>query len=83
MPCFSSWFYVVVWSVGISLFSNQCFEPEWLYTGENFGKVLTTLLAVNFATQGKNLTTFKNISLVKIVTFLSFFCIFKQINSCT
>uniref|UniRef100_A0A3Q3F0V7 Osteoclast-stimulating factor 1 n=1 Tax=Labrus bergylta TaxID=56723 RepID=A0A3Q3F0V7_9LABR len=27
------------------------FEPEWLYSGENFGKVLTTLLAVNFATQ--------------------------------
>uniref|UniRef100_A0A671UXL2 Rac/Cdc42 guanine nucleotide exchange factor 6 n=1 Tax=Sparus aurata TaxID=8175 RepID=A0A671UXL2_SPAAU len=24
---------------------------SWLYTGENFGKVLTTLLAVNFATQ--------------------------------
>lgn len=36
-----------------SLFSNQGFEPDWLYTGENFGKVLTTLLAVNFATQGK------------------------------
>ncbi|XP_061644217.1 rho guanine nucleotide exchange factor 6 isoform X1 [Phyllopteryx taeniolatus] len=27
------------------------FEPECLYSGENFGKVLTTLLAVNFATQ--------------------------------
>ncbi|CAL1613735.1 unnamed protein product [Knipowitschia caucasica] len=27
------------------------FEPEWLYSGENFSKVLTTLLAVNFATQ--------------------------------
>lgn len=40
------------------LFYNQGFEPEWLYTGENFGKVLTTLLAVNFATQGKNFTTY-------------------------
>ncbi|XP_061691715.1 rho guanine nucleotide exchange factor 6 isoform X3 [Syngnathoides biaculeatus] len=27
------------------------FEPECLYSGDNFGKVLTTLLAVNFATQ--------------------------------
>ncbi|XP_054648811.1 rho guanine nucleotide exchange factor 6 isoform X5 [Dunckerocampus dactyliophorus] len=27
------------------------FEPECLYSGENFGKVLTTLVAVNFATQ--------------------------------
>nr|XP_057909121.1 rho guanine nucleotide exchange factor 6 isoform X3 [Doryrhamphus excisus] len=27
------------------------FEPECLYSGQNFGKVLTTLLAVNFATQ--------------------------------
>lgn len=36
-------------------FSIQGFEPEWLYTGENFGKVLTTLLAFNFATQGKSL----------------------------
>ena len=41
-----------------SLSSNQGFEPEWLYAGENFGKVLTTLLAVNFATQGKDFTTF-------------------------
>lgn len=57
MPCFSGWYYVVVQSDGTSLFSNQGFEPEWLYTGENFGKVLTTLLAVNFATQGKNFIT--------------------------
>lgn len=39
-------------------FSIQVFEPEWLYTGDNFGKVLNTLLAVNFATQGKNLPSF-------------------------
>lgn len=38
----------------MSFICNQGFEPEWLYTGENFGKVLTTLLAFNFATQGKN-----------------------------
>lgn len=37
----------------LSSFSIQGFEPEWLYTGENFGKVLNTLLAFNFATQGK------------------------------
>ncbi|KAJ4946479.1 hypothetical protein JOQ06_024145 [Pogonophryne albipinna] len=30
---------------------TEGFEPECLYTGENFGKVLTTLMAVNFATQ--------------------------------
>uniref|UniRef100_A0A674AXR1 Rac/Cdc42 guanine nucleotide exchange factor 6 n=1 Tax=Salmo trutta TaxID=8032 RepID=A0A674AXR1_SALTR len=30
------------------------FEPECLYTGENFNKVLTTLLGVNFATQGQS-----------------------------
>uniref|UniRef100_A0A667XFE4 Rac/Cdc42 guanine nucleotide exchange factor 6 n=1 Tax=Myripristis murdjan TaxID=586833 RepID=A0A667XFE4_9TELE len=34
-------------------FAPKGFEPECVYTGENFGKVLTTLLAVNFATQGK------------------------------
>lgn len=32
----------------------QGFEAEWLYTGEHFGRVLTTLLAVNFATQGRS-----------------------------
>uniref|UniRef100_A0AAY4CNK4 Rac/Cdc42 guanine nucleotide exchange factor (GEF) 6 n=1 Tax=Denticeps clupeoides TaxID=299321 RepID=A0AAY4CNK4_9TELE len=35
-------------------FFLQGFEPEDLYTGENFGKVLTTLLAVNIATQGRS-----------------------------
>uniref|UniRef100_A0A8C9T651 Rac/Cdc42 guanine nucleotide exchange factor 6 n=1 Tax=Scleropages formosus TaxID=113540 RepID=A0A8C9T651_SCLFO len=29
------------------------FDPESVYTGENFGKVVSTLLAINFATQGK------------------------------
>lgn len=43
-----------------SLFCTQGFEPDWLYTGENFGKVLTTLLAVNFATQGKTFACFVN-----------------------
>uniref|UniRef100_H2SII4 Rac/Cdc42 guanine nucleotide exchange factor 6 n=1 Tax=Takifugu rubripes TaxID=31033 RepID=H2SII4_TAKRU len=38
---------------GCSSLKVEGFEPDWLYTGENFGKVLTTLLAVNFATQGK------------------------------
>ncbi|TMS17515.1 Rho guanine nucleotide exchange factor 6 [Larimichthys crocea] len=36
---------------GCSSLKVEGFEPECLYTGENFGKVLTTLLAVNFATQ--------------------------------
>uniref|UniRef100_A0A672YQ33 Rho guanine nucleotide exchange factor 6-like n=1 Tax=Sphaeramia orbicularis TaxID=375764 RepID=A0A672YQ33_9TELE len=36
---------------GCSSLKVEGFEPEWLYTGENFGKVLATLLAVNFATQ--------------------------------
>ncbi|XP_075902740.1 rho guanine nucleotide exchange factor 6 isoform X2 [Nelusetta ayraudi] len=36
---------------GCSTLKVEGFEPEWLYTGENFGKVLTTLLAFNFATQ--------------------------------
>ncbi|XP_031718441.1 rho guanine nucleotide exchange factor 6 isoform X2 [Anarrhichthys ocellatus] len=36
---------------GCSSLKVEGFEPEWLYTGENFGKVLTTLMAVNFATQ--------------------------------
>ncbi|TWW55755.1 rho guanine nucleotide exchange factor 6 isoform X1 [Takifugu flavidus] len=36
---------------GCSSLKVEGFEPDWLYTGENFGKVLTTLLAVNFATQ--------------------------------
>uniref|UniRef100_A0A3Q4ABC2 Osteoclast-stimulating factor 1 n=1 Tax=Mola mola TaxID=94237 RepID=A0A3Q4ABC2_MOLML len=38
---------------GCSSLKLEGFEPEWLYTGENFGKVLTTLLAVNFATQAE------------------------------
>uniref|UniRef100_A0A3B5MK39 Osteoclast-stimulating factor 1 n=1 Tax=Xiphophorus couchianus TaxID=32473 RepID=A0A3B5MK39_9TELE len=36
---------------GCSSLKVEGFEPEWLYTGENFGKVLNTLLAFNFATQ--------------------------------
>ncbi|XP_053735488.1 rho guanine nucleotide exchange factor 6 isoform X1 [Synchiropus splendidus] len=36
---------------GCSSLKVEGFEPEWLYTGENFGKILNTLLAVNFATQ--------------------------------
>nr|XP_020449957.1 rho guanine nucleotide exchange factor 6 isoform X3 [Monopterus albus] len=36
---------------GCSSLKVEGFEPEWLYTGENFSKVLTSLLAVNFATQ--------------------------------
>ncbi|XP_077589257.1 rho guanine nucleotide exchange factor 6 [Stigmatopora nigra] len=36
---------------GCSSLKVEGFEPECLYNGENFGKVLTTLLAVNFATQ--------------------------------
>ncbi|XP_037833434.1 rho guanine nucleotide exchange factor 6 isoform X2 [Kryptolebias marmoratus] len=36
---------------GCSTLKVEGFEPEWLYTGENFGKVLNTLLGVNFATQ--------------------------------
>ncbi|KAF6732417.1 Rho guanine nucleotide exchange factor 6 [Oryzias melastigma] len=36
---------------GCSSLKVEGFEPECLYTGENFGKVLTTLLAFNFATQ--------------------------------
>ncbi|XP_028815858.1 rho guanine nucleotide exchange factor 6 isoform X2 [Denticeps clupeoides] len=36
---------------GCSALKIEGFEPEDLYTGENFGKVLTTLLAVNIATQ--------------------------------
>uniref|UniRef100_A0A3B4T2T4 Osteoclast-stimulating factor 1 n=1 Tax=Seriola dumerili TaxID=41447 RepID=A0A3B4T2T4_SERDU len=43
---------------GCSSLKVEGFEPEWLYTGENFGKVLTTLLAVNFATQGKSFVVF-------------------------
>uniref|UniRef100_A0A8C6SQH8 Rac/Cdc42 guanine nucleotide exchange factor (GEF) 6 n=1 Tax=Neogobius melanostomus TaxID=47308 RepID=A0A8C6SQH8_9GOBI len=37
---------------GCSSLKVEGFEPDWLYTGENFNKVLNTLLAVNFATQG-------------------------------
>uniref|UniRef100_A0A3P9P0U8 Rac/Cdc42 guanine nucleotide exchange factor 6 n=1 Tax=Poecilia reticulata TaxID=8081 RepID=A0A3P9P0U8_POERE len=39
---------------GCSSLKVEGFEPEWLYTGENFGKVLNTLLAFNFATQGNS-----------------------------
>uniref|UniRef100_A0A8C7DI85 Rac/Cdc42 guanine nucleotide exchange factor 6 n=1 Tax=Oncorhynchus kisutch TaxID=8019 RepID=A0A8C7DI85_ONCKI len=37
---------------GCTSLKVEGFEPECLYTGENFNKVLTTLLGVNFATQG-------------------------------
>uniref|UniRef100_A0A674AWH3 Rac/Cdc42 guanine nucleotide exchange factor 6 n=1 Tax=Salmo trutta TaxID=8032 RepID=A0A674AWH3_SALTR len=36
---------------GCTSLKVEGFEPECLYTGENFNKVLTTLLGVNFATQ--------------------------------
>ncbi|KAG7266780.1 hypothetical protein CRUP_028102 [Coryphaenoides rupestris] len=36
---------------GCTTLKVEGFEAESLYTGEHFGKVLTTLLAVNFATQ--------------------------------
>ncbi|XP_041708791.1 rho guanine nucleotide exchange factor 6 isoform X2 [Coregonus clupeaformis] len=36
---------------GCTSLKVEGFEPEGLYTGENFNKVLTTLLGVNFATQ--------------------------------
>ncbi|CAL8263190.1 unnamed protein product [Lota lota] len=36
---------------GCTSLKVEGFEAECLYTGEHFGKVLTTLLAVNFATQ--------------------------------
>uniref|UniRef100_A0A8C6SPU9 Rac/Cdc42 guanine nucleotide exchange factor (GEF) 6 n=1 Tax=Neogobius melanostomus TaxID=47308 RepID=A0A8C6SPU9_9GOBI len=41
---------------GCSSLKVEGFEPDWLYTGENFNKVLNTLLAVNFATQGQSLS---------------------------
>lgn len=56
--CFSGGGLVIVGLMTSSLFCTQGFEPDWLYTGENFGKVLTTLLAVNFATQGKTFARF-------------------------
>uniref|UniRef100_A0A8C6KIV4 Rac/Cdc42 guanine nucleotide exchange factor 6 n=1 Tax=Nothobranchius furzeri TaxID=105023 RepID=A0A8C6KIV4_NOTFU len=52
---------------GCSSLKVEGFEPEWLYTGENFGKVLSTLLAVNFATQGNSFA----FSLCSIQTVLS------------
>ncbi|KAG7465106.1 hypothetical protein MATL_G00172700 [Megalops atlanticus] len=36
---------------GCTALKIEGFEPEDLYTGENFDKILTTLLAVNIATQ--------------------------------
>nr|XP_046179011.1 rho guanine nucleotide exchange factor 6-like isoform X1 [Oncorhynchus gorbuscha] len=36
---------------GCTSLKVEGFEPECLYSGENFNKVLTTLLGVNFATQ--------------------------------
>ncbi|XP_066571275.1 rho guanine nucleotide exchange factor 6 isoform X2 [Amia ocellicauda] len=38
---------------GCTTLKIEGFEPESLYTGENFGKILNTLLAVNFATQDR------------------------------
>ncbi|XP_030650273.1 rho guanine nucleotide exchange factor 6 isoform X2 [Chanos chanos] len=38
---------------GCTSLKVEGFEPENLYTGENFGKVLSTLLAVNNATQDR------------------------------
>ncbi|XP_076148603.1 rho guanine nucleotide exchange factor 6 isoform X1 [Alosa pseudoharengus] len=38
---------------GCSTLKIEGFDPEDLYTGENFGKVLNTLLAVNIATQDR------------------------------
>uniref|UniRef100_A0A669BBL2 Rac/Cdc42 guanine nucleotide exchange factor 6 n=1 Tax=Oreochromis niloticus TaxID=8128 RepID=A0A669BBL2_ORENI len=39
---------------GCSSLKVEVFEPEWLYTGDNFGKVLNTLLAVNFVPEMYN-----------------------------
>ncbi|KAJ8015709.1 hypothetical protein DPEC_G00028950 [Dallia pectoralis] len=39
---------------GCTSLKVEGFEPDCLYTGENFNKVLTTLLGVNFATQDCN-----------------------------
>uniref|UniRef100_A0A671M116 Rho guanine nucleotide exchange factor 6-like n=1 Tax=Sinocyclocheilus anshuiensis TaxID=1608454 RepID=A0A671M116_9TELE len=36
----------------------EVFDPESLYTGENFNKVLSTLSAINIATQGSKLIAF-------------------------
>ncbi|KAJ8332002.1 hypothetical protein SKAU_G00430190 [Synaphobranchus kaupii] len=36
---------------GCTTLKIECFEPENLYFGENFSKILSTLLAVNVATQ--------------------------------
>ncbi|XP_031442624.1 rho guanine nucleotide exchange factor 6 [Clupea harengus] len=38
---------------GCSTLKIEGFEPQDLYTGENFGKILSTLLAVNIATQDR------------------------------
>ncbi|XP_036379538.1 rho guanine nucleotide exchange factor 6-like isoform X2 [Megalops cyprinoides] len=38
---------------GCASLKIEGFEPEDLYTGENFGQILNTLLAVNFATQDR------------------------------
>lgn len=62
-----------------SLFCIQGFEPDWLYTGANFGKVLTTLLAVNFATQGKTLAHF-GMSVELNSVFLWSFCLLEAID---
>uniref|UniRef100_A0AAQ5YK79 Rac/Cdc42 guanine nucleotide exchange factor (GEF) 6 n=1 Tax=Amphiprion ocellaris TaxID=80972 RepID=A0AAQ5YK79_AMPOC len=61
---------------GCSSLKVEGFEPEWLYTGENFGKVLTTLLAVNFATQGKS----SAVSPVTILVFSYLYCIYTEMS---
>uniref|UniRef100_A0A8C9RQQ7 Rac/Cdc42 guanine nucleotide exchange factor 6 n=1 Tax=Scleropages formosus TaxID=113540 RepID=A0A8C9RQQ7_SCLFO len=40
---------------GCASLKVEGFEPEDLYTGENFKQVLSTLLAVNFATQARKM----------------------------
>lgn len=80
VPCFSCFSGGGWWLFGLmasSLFWTQGFEPDWLYTGENFGKVLTTLLAVNFATQGKTFALFGMSVQLNSVSILSF-CLLKH-----
>uniref|UniRef100_A0A8C9VEM7 Rac/Cdc42 guanine nucleotide exchange factor 6 n=1 Tax=Scleropages formosus TaxID=113540 RepID=A0A8C9VEM7_SCLFO len=38
---------------GCAALKVEGFDPESVYTGENFGKVVSTLLAINFATQDR------------------------------
>ena len=66
-------FLLFVWKHPLCSFSIQGFEPEWLYTGENFGKVLTTLMAVSFATQGKSCAVFLCVSFQLVNIHVVFF----------